>query len=162
LALSETRQHRRVSGNSGQQVVTTREARRLVELHGALPDIYQQLSTMKSPALRRKLADNEKHFYQRYHDNTISPLEASVELPVSLTWKLDGKAEESIFREQGFHSLITMLSDSEAPTQRPEFTNNMIRSLGTYKAVINLRDYNDMLERIALSRVCAIDTEADD
>ena len=162
LALTETRQYRRVSGNSGQQVVTTREARRLVELYGTLPDIYQQLSTMKSPALRRKLADNEKHFYQRYRDNTISPLAASVELPVSLTWKLDGKAEESIFREQGFHSLIRMLSVPEALTQRSEITNNLIHSSKSYKSVLEFRDYTEMLERIALSKVCGIDTEADD
>ena len=49
--------------------MTTREARRLVELHGALPGIYQHLSTMKSPALRKKLADNQKIFEQRYRDN---------------------------------------------------------------------------------------------
>jgi len=162
LALTETRQHRRVSGNSGQPVVTTRAARRLVELHGTLPDIYQHLSAMKSPALRKKLADNQKHFYQRYCDNTISPLESLAELPVSLTWKLDGKAEESIFREQGFHSLIRMLSGFEALTQRPEIRNDLIHSSKSYKPVLNCRDYNEMLERIALCKVCAIDTEADD
>ena len=161
LALTEPRQYRRVGGNSGQQVVTPREARRLVELIGTLPDNYQQLSALKSPALRRKLADNEKHFYQRYRDNTISPLTASVQLPVSLTWKLDRKAVESIFREQGFHSLIRMLSVPETLTQRPEIKNKLINSLKSYKAVLNFRDYTEMLERIALSKVCGIDTEAD-
>jgi DNA polymerase I-like protein with 3'-5' exonuclease and polymerase domains len=161
LALTESRPHRRVSGNGAQPAVTTREARRLVELYGALPDIYQHLSAMKSSALRKKLVDNQKLFYQRYRDNTSPPLEAPVELPVSLAWKLDGHAAESIFRERGLYSLIRMLSLPESPTPPAEPTNVRIYSSTSYKAVLNCRDYNELLERISLSNVCAIDTEAD-
>jgi hypothetical protein len=62
LALTESREHRRASGNTGQPAVTTREARRLVELYGALPDIYQHLSNVRSPALRNTLTGNRDIF----------------------------------------------------------------------------------------------------
>ena len=100
LALTEGRQHGHASSNSARPAVTTREARRLVELHGPLPDIYQNLSAMKSPALRKKLADNQKLFDKRYRDNMIPPSKSLTELPNSLAWKLDGEATESLFRER--------------------------------------------------------------
>jgi hypothetical protein len=81
LALTEGRKHGLASSDGAQPTLTTRDARRLVELHGALPGIYQHLSTMKSPALRKKLADNQKAFEERYSDNTTSPPEASAGLP---------------------------------------------------------------------------------
>ena len=84
LALIEGRKYGLASGDGAQPTLTTREARRLVELHGDLRGIYQHLSTMKSPALRKKLADNRKAFEQRYSDNTTPP-EASARFPSSLT-----------------------------------------------------------------------------
>ena len=162
LALTEGREHGQVSSYGAQPAVTTREARRLVELYGALPDIYQHLSTMKSPALRKKLADNRKIFEQRYSDNTTSPSEVSAELPGSLAWNLDGKEGESLLRERGFYSLIRMLALTDTPDQPQESTNDRIRSSKSYQAVLNCREFNDLLERIAVSNVCAIDTEADD
>ena len=71
---------------------------------------YQHLSTLKSPALRKKLVDNQKTFEQRYSDNTTSPPEASAGLPGSLAWNLDAKEGETLFRERGFYSLIRMLA----------------------------------------------------
>jgi transposase len=56
LALTAGAKHGHASINGAQPAVTTREARRLVELYGALPSIYQHLATVKSPALRKKLA----------------------------------------------------------------------------------------------------------
>jgi hypothetical protein len=91
LALTESRQPGQVSSNGAKPAVTVREARRLVELYGDLPDIYQHLSAMKSPALRKKLADHRNIFDKRYRDNTTSPSKASAELPESLAWNLDGE-----------------------------------------------------------------------
>ncbi len=162
LALTEGRKHGHANSNGAQPALTTREARRLVELHGALPSIYQYLSTMKSPSLRKKLADNQKTFEQRYRDNTASTSEVPAALPGSLAWKLDGKDAESLFRERGFYSLIRMLALPDAPAQSAEATNDRIRPSKSYQAVLNCREYNELLERIAHSNVCAIDTEADD
>lgn len=162
LALTEGRQHGRASSTSAHPAVTTREARRLVELHGPLPDIYQNLSAMKSPVLRKKLADNQKLFDKRYCDNTIPPSKSLTELPDSLAWKLDGEATESLFRERGFYSLIRMLPLRETPTPSLELTNDRTCSSKSHRAILNCREYNELLERIAFSNVCAMDTEADD
>jgi DNA polymerase I len=163
LALTDGRKHGQASSNDSQPAVTTREARRLVELHGSLPGIYQHLSNMKSLSLRKKLADNQKIFDQRYRDNTASPAEAPpTELQGSLEWKLDGKERESLLRERGFYSLIRMLPLTDPPVQTLGPSNDRIGSSKSYQAVLNCREFNDMLERVALSKVCAIDTEADD
>ena len=162
LALTEGRTHGLESGDGAQPTLTTREARRLVELHGALPGIYQHLSTMKSRALRRKLVDNQKTFEQRYSDNTTPAPEASAALPDSLAWNLDGKEGETLLRERGFYSLIRMLSLADTPHQPRESKNDRMRSSKSYQAVLNCREFNELLERIAVSAVCAIDTEADD
>ncbi|HME32935.1 MAG TPA: DNA polymerase [Terriglobales bacterium] len=162
LALTDGRKHGQASSNDSQPAVTTREARRLVELYGSLPGIYQHLSTMKSLSLRKKLADNQKIFDQRYRDNTACPSEAPAELQDSLEWKLEGKERESLLRERGFYSLIRMLPLTD-PQVRPLWpANDRIRSSKSYQAVLNCREFNDMLECVALSKVCAIDTEADD
>jgi DNA polymerase I len=163
LALTEGRKDGRLESSDGAQpTLTTREARLLVELHGALPSIYQHLSTMKSRALRIKLVDNQKTFEQRYNDNTIPPTEASAGPPDSLAWNLDGKEGETLLRERGFYSLIRMLPLAERPDQPQESTNDRIRSSKSYQAVLNCREFDKLLERIAVSAVCAIDTEADD
>ena len=144
LALTEGRKRGQGSSNGVQPaVLTTREARRLVELHGALPGIYQHISSMKSPALRKKLADNQKIFEQRYRDNSTSPCEVPAELPGSLAWKLDGKGEESLFRERGFYSLIRMLALPDTPAQSLESTNYRIRPSKSYQAVLNCRVAGD-------------------
>jgi DNA polymerase I-like protein with 3'-5' exonuclease and polymerase domains len=160
LALTECRKHGPESSEGAQSTLTTREARRLVELHGALPGIYQHLSTIKSPALRRKLADNQKAFDERYSDNTTSPPEASG-LPSSLAWNLDGKETETLLRERGFYSLIRMLALADTRNQPQEYTNDRIRSSKSYQAVLNCREFNELQARIAVSNVCAIDTETD-
>jgi hypothetical protein len=162
LALTEGRTHGLESSDCAQPTLTTREARRLVELHGALPGIYQHLSTMKSRALRKKLLDNQKTFEQRYNDNTTPPPEASAELTSSIAWNLDGKEGETLFRERGFYSLIRMLTLATRPDQPQESTNDRIRSSKSYQAVLNCREFNELLERIAVSAVCAIGTETDD
>jgi DNA polymerase-1 len=117
---------------------------------------------MKSPALRKKLADNKEIFEQRYRDIAISPSEATAELPKELAWSLDAKEEESLLRARGFNSLVRMLAILDTPAQPPEPTNVRIRSSKSYQAVLNCREYNELVERIAHSNVCAIDTEADD
>lgn len=162
LALTEDRQHGQTSRTSAQRAVTAREARRLVELYGALPDLYQNLSAMRSPALRKKLAENEKLFGQRYRDNTPLTSATLVELPDSFAWKLDAKTADSLFRERGFYSLSRMVFLPDGPAPSLECTNDRTRSSKSYQAVLNIREYNELLERIAGSKVCAIDTEADD
>ena len=161
LALTEGSKCGRASSNGSQPAVTTREARRLVELYGSLPVIYLNLPTMKSPSLVKKLADNQKIFNKRYHDNTASPSDAPTEFIELIEWKFAGSEKELFLRERGFYSLIRMLPLAELPV-RSLRTNHRVRSSKTYLAVLNSRDFNDMLERIALSKVCAIDTEADD
>jgi len=161
LALTEARKHGLATSDGAQPTLTTREARRLVELHGALPGIYQHVSTMKSPALRKKLADDQKTFEQRYSDNTTSPPEASAKLPDSLAWNLDGKEGETLLRERGFYSLIRMLALADTPDQPQASTNYRVRSSKSYQAVLNCREFKKLHERIAASNVCAIDTETD-
>jgi DNA polymerase I-like protein with 3'-5' exonuclease and polymerase domains len=160
LALTEGRKYGPASSEGAQPTLTTREARRLVELHGALRGIYQHLSTMKSPALRKKLADNQKAFEQRYSDNTTPP-EASARFPGSLAWNLDGKVGRTLLRERGFYSLIRMLTPADTRDQPQEYTNDRMRSSRSYQAVLNCREFNELQERIAVSNVCAIDTETD-
>lgn len=162
LALTEGSKYGQKCSNGSQPAVTTRDARRLVELHGALPYIYQHLPTIKSLTLRKKLADNQKTFDQRYLDNTTSPPDATTGLPDLLEWKLDKKEDESLLRECGFYSLIRMLALPDSPGQPLESTNDRKRLSKSYQAVLNCREYNDLLERISNSNVCAIDTEADD
>jgi DNA polymerase I-like protein with 3'-5' exonuclease and polymerase domains len=162
LALTEGHQYGQAGRAGARLAVTAREARRLVELHGALPDIYQNLSAMRSPTLRKKLADNQKLFDQRYRDNTTSRSEPLAEWPDSFAWKLDAEAGASLFRDLGFYSLTRMLSLSDKSTPLPALTNDRTRPSKSHHAVLNCREYIELLERIACSKVCAIDTEADD
>jgi DNA polymerase I-like protein with 3'-5' exonuclease and polymerase domains len=159
LALTESRKDGRAASSDTQPSVTTREARRLVELYGSLPDIYQHFSTMKSPSLRKKLAVNKRIFDERYRDNSASPFEALPRRP--LEWKLVRNKNETLLRERGFYSLIRIMTHAEPPIQ-PLVTSDRTRSSRTYKGVLTRREFDDMLERVALSKVCAIDTEADD
>jgi DNA polymerase-1 len=55
-----------------------------------------------------------------------------------------------------------MLRLPDTPAQLPEPTIHRVRASASYGAVLNCRDFNALVERIARSRVCAIDTEADD
>jgi DNA polymerase-1 len=161
--LTEGLKHGQASNNLIKTAVTIRDAKRLVELYGTLPSIYQHLSIMKSPALRKKLTENKKTFEQRYSDNTISPSEVHAgQLPRLLAWKLDEKEGGRILRERGVYSLIRMLALPDTPYQHIEPENDRIRSSTSYHAVLNCREINDLIERIALSKVCAIDTESDD
>lgn len=162
LTLTEGNKHGQKSDHISQPAVTTREARRLIELHGALPEIYQHISLIKSLTLRKTLANNHKLFDQRYRDNMTSPPETQIELPGSLAWKLDGEEGESLFREHGFYSLTRMLALPDTSDQPMEITNDRIRLSKSYLAVLNCREFNDLLEQISHSNVCAIDTEADD
>jgi hypothetical protein len=161
LALTEGGNHEKVSIGA-QPALTARESRRLVEMHGALPCIYQHLSEMKSSILRKKLADNQKIFEQRYQDNTPAPSGLLARLPVSLAWKLDTAKVGSVFRERGFYSLLRMLPLPDTPAQLQEPTIHRVRASTSYGAVLNCRDFDALLDRIARSKVCAIDTEADD
>jgi DNA polymerase-1 len=55
-----------------------------------------------------------------------------------------------------------MLSLCETPTPSLEITNDRTCSSKSHQAVLNCREYNELLRRIACLNVCAIDTEADD
>src|SRR5262249_53560817 len=116
---------------------------------------------MKSLSLRTKLVENRKAFDLRYRENTTSPFGAPIELQGSLEWTLGGHESESFLRNRGFYSLIRMLPLADPPFQTMK-TIGRVRSPKLYQAVLNCRDFNDMLERIAHSKVCALDTEADD
>jgi DNA polymerase-1 len=119
------------------------------------------ISTIKSPILRKKLADNQKALDHQRRDNISYPIEAHSSLQGSLEWKLDGKENEALLRERGFYSLIRMIALPN-PSVRPLTTNDRSVPRRWYQAVLNRVEFNDMLARIARSKVCAIDTEADD
>ncbi len=159
LALTE--RTKQANDRNAIYAVTALEARRLVELHGDLSGIYYQLPSTKSPTLRKKLANNQETFEQRYRENTARPPEAPPALPRSLSWNLDGMRQESLLRQHGLHSLVRMLPLSERSIQLPEATDAKIQSSRSYQAVLNCREYNELLERVAHANVCAIDTEAD-
>src|SRR5262249_33880164 len=125
-----------------QPALTAREARRLVEMHGALPCIYQHLSEINSPILRKKLADNQKIFDQRYQENTSTSSGPLARLPASLAWKLDTVKVGSLFRERGFYSLLRMLRLPDTPAQLREPTIHRARASTSYGAVLNCRDFN--------------------
>jgi hypothetical protein len=161
LALTEGRKHRRMSSIDSQSCMITRDARRLVELYGSLPDIYQHLSDMRSFSLRKKLVNNKTVFDQRYRDNTSSPTDALTQLQGSLEWTFDGKEREAFLRARGFYSLIRMLPLADPPFPPLLRADDRVRSYQSYQAVLNCREFNDTLERIAHAKVCALDTEAD-
>jgi DNA polymerase I len=161
LALTEGCNHAPTRSGDSQPTVATREARRLIELHGSLPNIYRHLSTIKSPILRKKLANNQKALDDRYRDNIGCPFKGHSGLQGSLEWKLDGKENEALLRERGFHSLIRMIALPNAPV-RLLTTNDQLVPRPSYQAVLNRVEFNGMLVRVARSEVCAIDTEADD
>jgi DNA polymerase I len=55
-----------------------------------------------------------------------------------------------------------MLALADTTDQPQESTNDRIRSSQSYQAVLNCREFKELHERIAVSKVCAIDTETDD
>jgi DNA polymerase-1 len=54
-----------------------------------------------------------------------------------------------------------MLALADTRNQPQEYTNDRIRSSKSYQAVLNCREFNELQARIAVSSVCAIDTETD-
>jgi len=161
LALTEGDKPEVAGSTPDHPAVTVREARRLVELHGDLPRIYQHLPAMRF-ALRKKLAESRKIFEQRYLDNTVRLPDSSADLPPSLSWKLDGKQQQALFRERGFSSLIRMLPLADTATRRVGLANDVSGISRSYHAVRNSREFSELLDRIGRCRVIALDTEADD
>ena len=161
LALTENGKYGQAT-NGPQLTLTAHEARRLVETHGTLPVIYQHLSALKSSILRKRLADNQKIFDRRYQRNTTTPSVAPARLPAVLEWKLHTAKVELLFRKRGFNSLVRMLPLPATPAQPLEPTARRLRASKSYTAVLTCQAFNELLDRITESRVCAIDTEADD
>ena len=161
LALTEVGKYTQTT-NGPKPTLTAREARRFVETHGTLPVIYQHLSAIKSSILRNRLADNQKIFDQRYRENTATPSVAPAHLPAILEWNLHTPKVESLFRKRGFYSLVRMLPLPTTPAQPLGPTTRKLRASKSYAAVLTCEAFNTLLDRIAQSEVCAIDTEADD
>src|SRR5262249_33438075 len=160
LALTEDGNYTQIT-NGPIPTLTPREARRLVETYGTMPIIYQHLSAIKSSILRKRLADNQKLFDQRYQDNT-APSVAPAHLPAVLEWKLHTARVESLLRKRGFYSLVRMLSLPTTSAQPLGPTTRRSRPSKSYTAVLTCQAFNTLLDRIAQAKVCAIDTEADD
>jgi hypothetical protein len=135
LALTEAGKYGQAT-NGSKATLTAREARRLVETHGTLPVIYQHLSAVKSSILRKRLADNQKIFDQRYQDNIATPSTAPVRLPAVLEWKLHTAKVESLFRKRGFYSLVRMLPLPTTPAQPLRPTTRRFRASKSYTAVL--------------------------
>jgi DNA polymerase I-like protein with 3'-5' exonuclease and polymerase domains len=161
LALTEAGKYGQAT-NGSKPTLTAREARRFVETHGTLRVIYQHLSAVKSSILRKRLTDNQKIFDQRYQDNTVTPSMPPACLPTVLEWKLHTEKVESLFRKRGFYSLVRMLPLPTTPAQPLGPTTRRLRASKSYTAILTCQALNTLLDRIAQSRVCAIDTEADD
>ena len=161
LALTESGKYAQAA-NGLRPTLTAREARRLVETHGTLPLIYQHLPEIKSSLLRKKLADNRNIFEQRYQYNTATPSVTPTPLPLLLEWKLHTARVELLFRKRGFYSLVRMLLPPATPAQSPGRETRKLRASKSYTALLTRQAFNTLLARIAESKVCAIDTEADD
>src|SRR5262249_34913906 len=161
LALTEAGKYAQTT-NGPKPTLTSREARRLVETHGTLPIIYQHLSAIKATTLRKRLIDNQKVFDQRYQENSATSLATAARLPAVLEWKLHAAKVESLFRKRGFYSLVRMLRLPTTPPKPVGPTTRRARAGKPYTAVLTCQALSTLLDRIAESKVCAIDTEADD
>ena len=60
------------------------------------------------------------------------------------------------------YSLVRMLPLPDKPLEPVAIAVGRARASQSYQAVLNCREFNELIERLSHAKVCALDTEADD
>jgi len=139
---------------------TKRQAIRLLEVHGDLKLLLQDLSVVSSNRTRRQLSASGSALLARLCD--IEYDEALCQIPAFRVSELpfieDDENSRQVLRENGFLSLVRLLP---SPTGR--VTVSARESFAAaYRAIQDEAGLRVLEELISKSDVCAVDTEASD
>jgi DNA polymerase I-like protein with 3'-5' exonuclease and polymerase domains len=143
------------------EVLTSRQAVRLIELYGNLDSIFDNVGKVPSGQLRNKLRENERLIRDCYAKSTIGPVQTQVscnDQNCSLI-NLDTAPNLEFLRKYGFHSLIPLLGNpSDVGLKIMESKGNP----DDYHAVVDRKGLQELEKMVLLSQFCSIDTESDD
>jgi DNA polymerase-1 len=142
--------------------LTDIQATRLIESYGDLDSIYRNLAQVASLPIRRKLAESETSIRQCYAKNRSdyagSPRLSRGGEDDSLS-DLDTANTRQVLRRYGFHSLLALLGTSLEG--RPGSRRRQLHS-ESYHTVVDREQLHGLESVVRASKVCSIDTEADD
>jgi DNA polymerase I-like protein with 3'-5' exonuclease and polymerase domains len=148
--------------------VTKRQAIRLVELHGNLDQLYENIREITSSALRAKLAENEKHIREVYTGLQLGGQGAErgrepIRLP-DLTLRLDNQRARDTLSSYGFHSLVRLLKlelPRELDSPLTELFSDGRKQRKDYRPIVDHAGLRELERKVLSARICAVDTESD-
>jgi DNA polymerase I len=140
---------------------TKRQASRLLEIHGDLEKLLQDVSVVLSSQLRRKLLKNKGVLLDRLRPMRLQEPTCQLAVPADsmLPFIRDDENSTRVLREYGFLSLVRLLPPPPAISVTVEQKE---KDRVAYKAVGNEAAMREVEALISKSDVCAIDTEASD
>ena len=154
--------HGGIKGRQKDGLLTKRQTIRLIELYGDIDNVYANLETISSSAIRKKLSSKRDMIIGIYSESTINHKSADVkDFKVNVAdsfWNFDSKRIEDLLHAHRFHSLVRLLPlpDVKVPTA--------VEVIEPHKYT-SVRDKKDLCRLEAMLRdfdVCALDTESDD
>jgi DNA polymerase-1 len=141
---------------------TKRQASRLLEIHGDLEKLLQDVSVVLSSQVRRQLSKNKAVLLDRLRCMRLE--EATCQLAAltdsALPFIRDDENSARVLREYGFLSLVRLLPTPPPATSVTAAQEEKGRV--AYKAVRSEAAMREVEALISKSDVCAVDTEASD
>jgi len=149
-----------VTEGLGASGLTGRQAMRLVEFWGDLDGVYNHLTEITSRHVRDKLVEGENAAREYYTRARATPGRSDrLRRVENASLRLDTSRARRILKRYGFHSLLPLLPvPPSSPAVRPPVSS----SGRDYQAVADRAGLQALRRLIEKSKVCALDTEADD
>jgi len=140
--------------------LTKRQAIRLIELYGDLDNIYENLDTLGSAAVRRKLASGRDVILRRYKTYKIQSRDAvtTVATPQNVAWNINNGHVKALFRDSHFYSLSRLLP---LPKNAKPLAAVEVRDRLKYRMVSDSEGLRDLAAAMRSSSLCALDAESD-
>lgn len=148
-----------LTGGSDANALTKRQAIRLIEQYGNLPDIYERVNDIRTARVRQKFCDGRGSYMARYEANTPRTVAgASAACSDDSTSDFQCDSVVRLFRSRGFHSLIRLLGP---PPQPRDDTRLLKANKERYVAIVDKAGLADLKSTVLHSSVVAFDCEAD-
>ena len=142
-----------------ESVITTNQAKRLIEVFGNLEGIFSGRSSFANSGLGRRITENEGTIFARY--KMFTPSEEEKDLVINNDWEvsrpLDTNQNRNLLHGMGFHSLTRLLS---LPSSQGGHAIQVKSEIPSYEIIDNEKTLKTLRRRLVNTEVCAIDTES--